>query len=180
MYNIPREFDLTKKYGTPKYSFGLGRDLCILEKKKDSNGPSPLSYKPYKEFGQESVKMSLYSRRSYEDKNKYTPGPGAYSYMSLNPNGRYADSNFRNSPKSTFGIDKSQRSGTKFNQYPGPGAYTTKTSIGGNGYVFDSNHPSNPGKSIGLKLSQVGRNIVITPGPGAYNFFSDFEGFSKK
>ena len=107
-----------------------------------------------------------------------SPGPGSYSYMNINSNGRYAQAGFNNVSTSRFGLDHSKRSGQSFNGYPGPGAYAISTKIDGKGSVFDSSHKSNLGKSMGLKLSMAGSN-VITPGPGSYNYFSDFEGFQK-
>lgn len=178
IYNVPREFDLSRRGGSPKYTFGQSRDICKVPHDQTKNFPSPFSYSPYKPFGSESTKMSMYSRRILKDKNLYTPGPGSYGYMNINPNGRYADSGFSNSPRSCFGLDQSQRSGHKNNGYPGPGQYETKTKIGDNGCVFHSVHVSSPGKTMGIKLALAGSK-VITPGPGAYNNFSDFEGFSK-
>ena len=42
--------------------------------------------------------------------------------------------------------------------------------------VYNSKYSNNLGKSMGKKLATIGEKLV-TPGPGAYKFFSDFEGF---
>ena len=49
--------------------------------------------------------------------------------------------------------------------------------IKGNGIIYSSRFYTCLGKSIGLKLNDL--NESDTPGPGAYEFFSDFEGFYK-
>ena len=49
--------------------------------------------------------------------------------------------------------------------------------IKGNGIVYNSRYHTNLVKTIGLKLNDL--NKSVTPGPGAYEFFSDFEGFYK-
>ncbi|MCQ2817670.1 MAG: hypothetical protein MJ252_10435 [archaeon] len=182
IYNVPRDFDLNSSSISPKYTFGASRETCkvpVDHSRNSPNSPSPCSYNPYKPLGYDAQKNSLYSRRYMGNKAAAnSPGPGAYSYMNINPNGRYAQAGFNNVSTSRFGNDHSQRSGQKFSSYPGPGSYETKTRIDGKGSVYDSSHISCPGKSMGMKLSLAGSNIV-TPGPGSYNFFSDFEGFQK-
>ena len=56
IYNIPREFDLNaKNNGSPKYTFGYGRDVCRVPKSKDEKTtPGPSTYSPYKKFGEKS------------------------------------------------------------------------------------------------------------------------------
>ena len=49
--------------------------------------------------------------------------------------------------------------------------------IKGNGIVYNSKHNSNLGKTIGMRFNTTSK--FVTPGPGAYEFFSDFEGFYK-
>ena len=48
----------------------------------------------------------------------------------------------------------------------------------GTGVVYNSKFTSNLGKTMGMKFSKIGEKL-ITPGPGAYDFFSDFEGFGR-
>ena len=43
--------------------------------------------------------------------------------------------------------------------------------------MFNSKYNTNLGKTMGMRLNDL--NKSSTPGPGAYEFFSDFEGFYK-
>ena len=49
--------------------------------------------------------------------------------------------------------------------------------IKGNGIIYNSRYNTNLGKTMGWKLNELSKSA--TPGPGAYEFFSDFEGFYK-
>ena len=50
-YDIPREFDLKRK-NSPQYSFGKGRDLCIMpEFKIDKDTPGVGTYELRKDLG---------------------------------------------------------------------------------------------------------------------------------
>ena len=104
IYNIPREFDLNaKNNGSPKYSFGLGRDLCRVPKTKDEkNTPGPSSYSPYKKFGENAIHYSLSFRYNQPNPNYNNPGPGSYNFQQLNKEGKYGTSELRNSHLSKF------------------------------------------------------------------------------
>ena len=108
--------------------------------------------------------------------NIISPGPGSYDYMKINLKGKYPSSILTNSIINSFGTEKRFRK-AKGNDNPAPNAYRLESMIKGNGIVYDSKHSSNLGKTIGMRFNTVGKNI--TPGPGAYEFFSDFEGFYK-
>ena len=181
MYNIPREFDLNRS-GSPKYSFGLSRDICYLpgQAKPNKSNPGPGNYSPNKPFGSDACKFSIFGRRSTDNNKTNFPGPGSYSYLQINENGRYPVSSFENSPRPGFG--SAQRNfGGAYNKYPGPGSYKSQAFINGNGIVYNSNYRSNLGKSMGAKLnSGFGGSSSRTPGPGSYDFFSDFEGFNRR
>ena len=82
----------------------------------------------------------------------------------------------RNSPLSKF--PQAKRFIYNYNKNPGPGAYKEESLIKGNGIVYNSKFSNNLGKTMGMRFSKIGEKL-ITPGPGAYNFFSDFEGFGK-
>ena len=45
-----------------------------------------------------------------------------------------------------------------------------------NGFVYNSKYTTSLGKTMGKRLANIGEKF-ITPGPGAYKYFSDFEGF---
>ena len=178
IYNIPREFDLNaKNNGSPKYTFGCGRDVCRKPKTKDEKStPGPSSYSPYKKFGENGLHYSMSYRYNQPNPNYNNPGPGAYKYQQLNKEGKYGTSELRNSPLSKF--PQAKRFTYNYNGNPGPGAYKEENLIKGNGVVYNSKFSNNLGKTMGIKFSKIGEKL-ITPGPGAYNFFSDFEGFGK-
>ena len=178
IYDIPREFDLNaKNNGSPKYSFGCGRDVCRVPKTKDDRGtPGPSTYSPYKKFGENGLHISMSFRYSQPNPNFNNPGPGSYKFQQLNKAGKYDTSELRNSPLSKFPM--AERFRYNYNKYPGPGAYKHEELMKGNGISFNSKYTTNLGKSMGMKYAKIGEKI-ITPGPGAYDFFSDFEGFGK-
>ena len=105
-----------------------------------------------------------------------TPGPGSYKYMNINKYGKYPSSDFSNSQQNKFGKEKRFKP-VEENGNPSPNAYNPEKFIRGNGIIYNSRYSSSLGKTMGLKLKNS--NTSITPGPGAYEFFSDFEGFYK-
>ena len=108
--------------------------------------------------------------------NIISPGPGSYDYMKLNLKGKYPSSLLSNSVINSFGTEKRFRK-AKGDNNPAPNAYRLESTIKGNGIMYNSRYGSNLGKTIGMRFDTVGKSI--TPGPGAYEFFSDFEGFYK-
>ena len=94
--------------------------------------------------------------------------------MYLNKSGKYPSSLLSNSILNQFGKEIRFKT-SKENATPGPDAYRPESMIKGNGIVYNSRYHTNLGKTIGLKLNDL--NKSVTPGPGAYEFFSDFEGF---
>ena len=178
IYNIPREFDLNaKNNGSPKYSFGCGRDVCRVPQTKDEKKtPGPCSYSPYKNFGENGLHYSMSFRYNQPNPNFNNPGPGSYKYQQLNKEGKYGTSVLRNSPLSKFPM--AERFKYNYNKNPGPGAYKDENLMKGNGVVYNSKFTTNLGKTMGMRLSKIGEKLV-TPGPGAYDFFSDFEGFGR-
>ena len=176
IYNIPREFDLKSYYnGAPKYSFGLGRDVCRIPKAKDDKTtPGPSSYSPYKKFGENGLHYSMSFRHDGMYKKYNYPGPGSYKFQQINLEGKYGTSALRNSQISRF--PQAIRFKYSYNDNPGPGTYKDENLIKGNGIVYNSKYTTNLGKSMGMRLAKIGEKF-ITPGPGAYKFFSDFEGF---
>ena len=105
-----------------------------------------------------------------------TPGPGSYDYMKTNLKGKYPSSILSNSIINSFGNEKRFRK-TKEVENPAPNAYKLENMIKGNGIVYNSRYSSNLGKTIGIRFNTTSK--FVTPGPGAYEFFSDFEGFYK-
>ena len=141
--------------------------------------PGPSNYYPrYERFG-DNVKYSMSFRYKYKkDPDNYNfPGPGTYELPSFNKSGVYSISNFKNSQCPKFPEAK------RFNDYdhktPGPGAYDYENLVKGNGVIFNSKFVSSNGKTMGKKLKFI-KNKLITPGPGAYESFSEFHGFDRK
>ena len=176
IYNIPREFDLnSSNNGSPKYTFGLGREVCRVPNARDEkNTPGPNSYNPYKNFGENGLHYSMSFRYGGNSKNMNNPGPGSYKFQQINLEGKYGSSTLRNSPLSKFPMAK--RFKYSYNLNPGPGAYKDENLIKGDGFVYNSKYSTNLGKTMGKRLPTIGEKF-ITPGPGAYKYFSDFEGF---
>ena len=96
--------------------------------------------------------------------------------MNINQKGKYPSSILSNSILNSFSKDIRFKP-VEENGNPGPNAYRLESMIKGNGIMYNSRYNSNLGKSMGIKLNDL--NKSTTPGPGAYEFFSDFEGFYK-
>ena len=177
IYDIYRGFDGSGKSGSPRYSFGYGRDVCKINKSKnETNLPGPFSYSPYKSFGENAFKYSMSSRYNNKNTPLNVPGPASYDYISEK---RFGNSMLLNSRKTKFSNEmrfKPFKSSSEVNT-PGPGAYTIE-GINGTGVIHNSRYYTNLGRSMGMRLARIGEKL-ITPGPGAYDFFSDFEGFGK-
>jgi hypothetical protein len=179
-YDIPPTIDANSKSGSPKYTFGFSRAVCREPQCLDQRvTPGPSNYYPrYERFG-DNVKYSMSFRYKYKkDPDNYNfPGPGTYELPSFNKSGVYSISNFKNSQCPKFPEAK------RFNDYdhktPGPGAYDYENLVKGNGVIFNSKFVSSNGKTMGKKLKFI-KNQLITPGPGAYESFSEFHGFDRK
>ena len=81
----------------------------------------------------------------------------------------------KNSPLSKFPTAQRFKYSNN-NLNPGPGAYKDEDMVKDNGFIYNSRYTSNLGRSMGKRLANIGEKFV-TPGPGAYKYFSDFEGF---
>ena len=176
IYNIPREFDLNSaNNGSPKYTFGLGREVCRVPKARDDKStPGPSSYNPYKKFGENGLHFSMSFRYGGMGRNYNNPGPGSYKFQQINKEGKYGSSTLRNSTMSKFPLAQRFRYSNNLN--PGPGAYKDENMGKENGFVYNSKYTTSLGRTMGKRLATIGEKF-ITPGPGAYKYFSDFEGF---
>ena len=105
-----------------------------------------------------------------------TPGPSDYKYMNLNLEGKYPSSMLSNSILNKFSKE-TRFNHMKDNGNPAPNAYRLESMIKGNGIVYNSRYNSNLGKSMSFRPNDLSKSA--TPGPGAHDFFSDFEGFYK-
>ena len=178
IYNLPMSFNLNDANGSPKYTFGYGRDICRKPKCLDSRQtPGPSNYFPYKKFGQNAFHYSMSFRYKYKKEPDNFPGPGTYEFPEFNNRGVYSSSGLRNSQSNKF--SKMKRFDYYDCKYPGPGAYNSENLIKGNGVVYNSKFISNNGKTFGKKLKWI-KDPLITPGPGSYEYFSEFRGFDRK
>ena len=178
IYNLPMSFNINESNGTPKYTFGFGRDICRKPKCLDSRQtPGPSNYFPYKKFGENSQHFSMSFRYKYKKDPDNFPGPGTYEFQEFNKKGIYSSSTLRNSQSNKF--PKTKRFYYYDWNYPGPGAYDNENLTKGNGIIYNSKFMNNNGKTFGKKLKWIKDNL-ITPGPGSYEYFSEFQGFDRK
>ena len=184
-YDIPREFDIKRK-NTPQYSFGRGRDLCIMPQFKiDKNTPGVGSYELRKDFGKDALKFSIFGRewdhRKKSPMNAFiTPGPGYYEeVLKTNEKGRYSSSIYENTRQIKFIYP--ERYKTVKNNNPPPWAYNLGTMFNRTGMQFTSKFNS----TIAKTMSNRPKNFYLPdktssyPGPGTYDSFSDFNGFTE-
>ena len=183
-YDIPREFDI-KRRNTPQYSFGKGRDVC---KRPEFNvikaTPGVGTYNIGKELGQDALKFSIFGRewvnRKISPSNAFiTPGPGQYEEtLKTNASGNYSSSLYGNTWKIKFAGP--QRFKNNDFKTPGPGNYETTTMFNRTGLHYTSKFHSMMAKT----MSDRPKNFYApykktnTPGPGSYDVFSDFNGYT--
>ena len=183
IYELPSQFDVSRKTGKV-YSMGRGRDECKLGRSATGNTPGPGAYHPYKALGEDAKKYSMYGRGWKPLKIKTEPGPGQYKLMCINTEGKYSSSLFTNSPCTNFYYSKSNRFKYLNNKNPSPDAYFHNERLNlmnGTGYLFSSKYKNNVAKTFGNK--SYTKDFYIRqgfPGPGTYEVFSDFNGFTKE
>ncbi len=185
MYDIPREFDLKRK-NTPQYSFGKGRDLCIMpEFKIDKDTPGVGSYELRKKFGKDALKFSIFGRewdhRKISPMNAFiTPGPGHYEeVLKTNDKGKYSSSVFENTRQVKF-IGPKRDIPIKSNSPPST-AYNLGTMFNKTGLQFTSKFNSTIAKTISNRPKEfyLPNKKSPFPGPGSYNSFSEFNGYTE-
>ena len=120
---------------------------------------SQFFYNISRDMGKRATSIGYGTKISFSKQNQ-SPGPGAYKYIKLNTKGRYARSDFPNSPQSKFGSAVRFKTEKIISDTPGPNSYQLESMIKGNGVVYNSRYSSNLGKSMGLKLGQIGQSIV--------------------
>ena len=184
-YDIPREFDLKRK-NSPQYSFGKGRDLCIMPQFKiDKDTPGVGAYELRKDFGKDALKFSIFGRewdnRKISPMNAFiTPGPGYYEeILKTNDKGRYSSSLFENTPQVKF--IGPERGKVIKNNNPPPWAYNLGTMFNKTGLQFTSKFNSTIAKTISNRPKNFYSTDKISsfPGPGSYNSFSEFNGYNE-
>ena len=185
-YEIPSDFNTRLRNGhSPQYSFGKGREDCKRPTNNiDKNDPGPGAYNVRKPLGSDALKFSLFGRGWDKIDNfrltRNLPGPGHYNQkLAINGSGYYPTSTFGNTHQ--LGFSKSERFKVKYNKYPGPGTYENDTIFNNTGYHCDSKWGSNIAKTMHDRPPQfyAAYKMSTEPGPGSYDFFSDFEGFQR-
>ena len=184
-YDVPREFDL-KRRNTPQYSFGKGRDICKKpELKIETITPGVGSYNLRKELGSDALKFSIFGRewdhrRISPSHALITPGPGHYEeVLKMNGKGRYSSSLYTNTRIIKF--IGPERGKVIDNKYPPPWAYELGTMFNKTGLQFTSKFNSTMAKT----MSDRPKDFYLPykqspfPGPGAYDSFSDFTGYTE-
>ena len=181
---------LSTKNRTFSYSFGVSRSamkkLHVDEilKKKDENLPGPDRYAKKDTFGiqSESVKFSMGAKLNHFDKElnreKAKPGPGSYNSIDMVGAG-LSTSNFRSSVKNAF-PKSTDRFRPPKQQSPPATTYSVKDGL-------NQNFSSVRNFAGSTRFGTNKKNYIDTtwhldraqnqPGPGAYSYFSDFEGF---
>ena len=183
--NIKGRYPKSDFPNSPQSKFGSA--IRFKDKKVISDTPAPNSYNVesmikgngiiYNSRYSSNLGKSMGLKLEKVGQNIISPGPGNYDYMKINLKGKYPSSILTNSIINSFGTEKRFRNLTKVDNYPAPNEYKLEDMIKGNGIIYNSKHCSNLGKTIGIRFNTVGK--TVTPGPGAYEFFSDFEGFYK-
>lgn len=184
-YDIPREFDLKRK-NSPQYSFGKGRDLCIMpEFKIDKDTPGVGTYELRKDLGKDALKFSIFGRewdhRKISPMNAFiTPGPGHYEeVLKTNEKGKYSSSIFSNTRQVKFIYP--ERYKVAKNNNPPPWAYNLGTMFNRTGMQFTSKFNSTMAKTMGdrPKNFYLPDKKSTFPGPGSYDSFSEFNGYTE-
>ena len=183
-YNIPREFEL-KRRNTPQYSFGKGRDTCKrYEIDNDKKTPGVGTYNLRQPLGKDACKFSIFGREWDNRKISpshamITPGPGHYEEtLKTNARGNYASSLYKNTwPIKFAGPEKMKRI---YDKNPPVGAYELGTMFNKTGLQFTSKFNSTMAKTMSNRPNNFYTPYKKsgTPGPGSYDVFSDFNGYT--
>ena len=169
--NIKRDFDKGTQLG-PSFSFGLSRNqvYCSTNIPRGRDAPGPGAYLP--KTLSNSPSFSLRAKVTIPLPNRDTPGPAAYTpHIGLNKDGNYPLSKMINVHGSCFGNGSGNRFKYVYNDSPGPSAYNVRSNIGG--YLYNSKYENARDITFGSRFP-YGKKRDVTPGPGAYNAFSEF------
>ena len=164
----------------------FGSEIRFKNNSTNTETPAPNAYNPeslikgngiiYNSRYKTKLGKSMGQRLRKIGEKLITPGPGSYDHMNMNLEGKYPSSTLSNSILNKFGNEK-RFIYSKGNETPAPNAYWPESMTKGNGIIYNSRYNTNLGKSMSWKLNELSKST--TPGPGAYEFFSEFEGFYK-
>jgi hypothetical protein len=179
LYSFPSSFD-PKCHNSPQYTFGVSRDNKNISKRKRNISPGPI-YNLSQAIGSGAPSYSLGMKLSQKNVSRsfVSPGPGAYYNENNYQVGKYFDSKFKNSIKVSIG-SKAKRFNYKIKQpMPGPSDYSLPPLITKSGCVYESRYRSVPARSF-IGHRNTNSKVIISPGPGQYDTFSEFEGYETK
>ena len=164
----------------------FGSEIRFKNNSTNTETPAPNAYNPeslikgngiiYNSRYKTKLGKSMGQRLRKIGEKLITPGPGSYNHMNMNLKGKYPSSTLSNSILNKFG-DEKRFIYLKGNETPAPNAYNPESMTKGNGIIYNSRYNTNLGKSMSWRLNEFSKSA--TPGPGAYEFFSEFEGFYK-
>ena len=181
-HNVSISFYSPKK-NAPKYTFGISRDFykkVVVNNQLPpgtSTTPGPNKYTYTKPFGSQAPKYTIVKRYPTPQLQGRVNSPGPAKYknnLNINPNGRYTLSSFTNTPRSAWGLSKVNRFNYNYPKTPGANAYKLEEMINGKGKIYNSRFRSPNAKTMSAKFRGVFDVTSITPGPGAYQTFSEF------
>lgn len=187
-YDLSRT-KLSSYYEPPRYTFGESRDKVTkividgdggapASTRINSVSPGPANYNVARSFGNnDAPKYSFRTKIYYKGKGYVllSPGPGSYSNIQINKEGKYPISQYQNISRVPWGMSKSKREVTRINNVPGPGKYSIDGLMNGKGKVYNSKYKSSTARSMGQKLKGIfDKSSESTPGPGSYSTFSEF------
>ena len=189
-YNISYNFS-SPKLNAPKYTFGISRDFykkVVINNKLPpgtSTTPGPNKYTYTKPFGSQAPKYTMlkrYPTPQFASKDStYTPGPANYhNSLIINPHGKYTLSSFVNTPRSAWSLSKFDRFNYNYPKTPGANAYQLEEMINGKGKIYNSRYKSANAKTMSKRFRGPFDVTSITPGPGAYESFSEFGVYKDK
>lgn len=174
----------------PKYSFGIAREFykkVLINNTANAPftiSPGPGRYSPPHRFGAEGPKYSFREKTLYKGKGYRlnVPGPGQYGYVETNTKGFYPLSQFRNTSRTPWSMAKEVRFneiGKRHRISLGPGSYDHDNLTNSTGRLYNSKYESHLGKTMTKRYKSIfDASKNYTPGPGAYDAFSEF-GFYK-
>ena len=177
LYAAPSYFD-PKQHNSPSYSFGVSRP----ERRRYDGGPGPI-YNVSKKLcdGIPSYVFAKSGMNKKLNRSSSVPGPGAYYNEKNHGLSENCTSSLVNSANIIIGKEKRFNNGIK-DRTPGPGEYNIPSLINNTGTLnFNSKYVSIPARSfLSGRNDYKYKKFDSSPGPGTYNSFSIFEGYTRE
>lgn len=176
-YDFPSSFD-PDKHNSPQYSFGLKNHAKL--RRNNSCGPGP-KYDTRTNLGKFGPSYSVGKQVKFKScRTSACPGPGDYDTFEKLPLGQHTLSRYRNA--SGVFLSTTTRRFPKDNYACSPGPAYQLPSLFAKQNICESKFKSSPGISFSGKKTSIYRfnRYSSSPGPGAYDRFSEFESWEKK